>query len=601
MQVRVTRGRNALGSEAPNLCQECGAPPNPNSNYCQRCGKPVTGIIQAPPPRSTTNPSGVHSDFVRHYHVRGLLLVLSLLLIGFSPASTPATTASATADSTVNGMASVPSRFDSWSAWRGYVAKTPTPAAGCFVATYPSTVWQPTQCVPPPEEHSLPSTASQSSTILQPSTVGNGNDWMVQAPSDTLISSSFGNFSVYGLTGEKDVCVAPFLQQCGSANGGHGVDWYSIQDNTNSGFPVNYHGKTTTGWEQFLYANSGSSGVVYIEYWLFNYGTCPPASQDPPGGGVGWFSSGANCVFNTYGTPTPFEPATNLSKLNLQSYADFAGNDEAMLCVDGGSCYATSVTGTVLRLYEQWTDSEFNVFGYDNGAQAQFNSGTTITVGNILFDHNANSIRTTCVSPLAYTGETNNLNLVSCSTRLTGSLSSMTFTETNAPVFDFTVASSPLGSLYVTGSGFVIVDGVGVTTPDTFSWIQGSTHSIAAVSPVSCGTQCRYVFIGWSDQGAQSHDITIPASSNATGLFFPTYTAAYQKQYYPTIQTNGPGYVALSSEWCNAGSKITLIATANPHDAFKSWTGTGSGSYTGTNNLTTITINGPIIEFANFG
>jgi hypothetical protein len=183
---------------------------------------------------------------------------------------------------------------------------------------------------------------------------------------------------------------------------------------------------------------------------------------------------------------------------------------------------------------------------------------------------------------------------------MAGSLTLMTFTETNAPVFEITVASSPVGSLYVTGSGFVTVDGVGVTTPDTFSWIEGSTHSIAAVSPVSCGIQCRYVFTGWSDQGGQSHYITVPAFSNATGLFFPTYTAEYQEQYYLTIQGSGPGSVALSSGWCNAGATVTLFATANPQHMFKSWTGTGSGSYTGTKNLTTITMNGPITESANF-
>jgi hypothetical protein len=436
--------------------------------------------------------------------------------------------------------------------------------------------------------------------MVQPSTVGNTNDWIAQGPTDKLIGSSFGTFTVHGLKNERDACVEPFLQQCGAMNEGHGANWYSLQDNTNSGFPVNYYGKSTTGWEQFLYANSGSSGVVYIEYWLFNYGACPPSSQDPPGGGVGWFSFGTNCVFNTEGTPTPFESPMNLSKLSLQSYANFGGNDEVMLCVSGGNCYATSVAATVLHLYQHWTDSEFNVFGYDSGAQAQFNPGTTITVRTILFDHNANSIPTTCVDPPGYTGETNNLNLVSCTKSVTDSLTVMSFTETTLPVFDITVASTPLGLMYVTGSGFVAVDGVAVTTPDTFNWMEGSTHLIAAASPVSCGSECRYIFTGWSDQGAQSHCITVPASSNPTGLFFPTYTAAYQKQFYLTIQVSGQGSVSLSSGWYNAGSTVTITTFANPQHTFESWSGTGSGSYTGTKNITTITIDGPITEFANF-
>jgi len=535
-----------------------------------------------------------------------LPLIFSLLLISFGQFSTNGARPSATSNDAARGLATASSQFGNWGEWRGNISKAPTPAAGCFVATYPSTVWQRTQCVSPPIGHSLPSTA-ELSTELQPSTVGNTNDWVAQVPYGKLISSSFGTFSsVSGLTSEKDVCVAPFLQECGGVNGGQGANFYSLQDNTNFGFAVNYYGKSTTGWQQFLYANGGDSGVVYIEYWLFNYGACPPASQDPPVGGVGWFPFGesastpASCVFNTNGTPTPFEPPTSLSKLSLQSYADFGGNDEVMLCVSGGSCYATSVTDTVLHLNQQWTDSEFNVFGYDNGAQAQFNSGATITVGDALLDNDANPIHTSCVSPPGFTGETNNLDLVSCSTSVTDPLALMTFTESNAPVVDITIASAPLGSLYSTGSGFVIVDGDAVTTPETFVWIEGSTHSISAVSPVSCGVQCRYVFTGWSDEGGRSHSITVSVPLIPDGLFFPTYTANYQEQYYVTIQSSGLGSVSASSGWYNVGTTVNLTAMANSQHTFKSWTGTGSGSYTGTNNYATITINGPITESANF-
>lgn len=550
---------------------------------------------------------GPYSDLLRHRHTRDLLLlILNILLIIFVRVYAAGVTTS-TVNISASRITPKPSQFTDWVSWREDISQIPTPSEGCFVAIFPSAVWQPNQCVRPPKEHSIPSTASQFSATLQPSTVGNSNDWVAQAPPNSTIRSSFGTFSsVSGLTNESDLCVAPFLPQCGGVNGGHGANFFSIQDNTNFGFPVDYDGRSTTGWEQFLYANGGNSGVVYIEYWLLNYGNCPPASQGPPGGGVGWFSFGGNsltpasCVFNTDGTPTPFEPITDLSKLSLQSYANFGGNDEVMLCVSGGDCYATSVTDTVLHLYQRWTDSEFNVFGYGNGAQAQFNSGTTITVRNLLFDSDARPIRTTCVNLPGYTGETNNLDLVSCSTPTTTSLASITFTETNDPILAITVASSPVGSLYVTGSGFVTVDGVPVTTPDTFSWIEGSTHSIAAVSPVSCGAQCRYVFTGWSDRGDQSHNITVSGSPYPTDIFLPTYTATYQKQYYLTMQVSGPGSITLDSGWYNDGTTLTLIALANPQHAFKSWMGTGSGSYTGTENDTTIIVNGPVTESAYF-
>jgi len=74
----------------------------------------------------------------------------------------------------------------------------------------------------------------------------------------------------------------------------------------------------------------------------------------------------------------------------------------------------------------------------------------------------------------------------------------------------------------------------------------------------------------------------------------------YQKQYYVTLQTNGPGSITFNSGWYDAGTTIILGATANPQHTFKSWVGTGSGSYSGTHNSTAVTINGPITELANF-
>ena len=74
-----------------------------------------------------------------------------------------------------------------------------------------------------------------------------------------------------------------------------------------------------------------------------------------------------------------------------------------------------------------------------------------------------------------------------------------------------------------TGGGYVTVDGVPVKTPQVFVWAIGSTHTIAAVSPVGCGTGCQYLFMVWSDGGAQSHTITVPGSPM-------TYKATFQKQ-----------------------------------------------------------------------
>jgi uncharacterized repeat protein (TIGR02543 family) len=60
------------------------------------------------------------------------------------------------------------------------------------------------------------------------------------------------------------------------------------------------------------------------------------------------------------------------------------------------------------------------------------------------------------------------------------------------------------------------------------------------------------------------------------------------------------GSATPSSGWHNAGQTVTIKATAKSGHTFKSWTGSGTGSYTGTKNPATITMNAAITETATF-
>jgi hypothetical protein len=149
---------------------------------------------------------------------------------------------------------------------------------------------------------------------------------------------------------------------------------------------------------------------------------------------------------------------------------------------------------------------------------------------------------------------------------------------------------------YPTGSGYATVDGVTITTQQTFTWAAGSTHAISANSPMSCGTGCQYVFVSWSDKGAQTHKITAPS-------YPTTYTATYKQQYYVTIAAIIDGQPCSSCShggWYDAGTKLPLTANPAPGYRFTKWVGTGSGSYTGTAQAITITILAPITETAYF-
>ena len=64
------------------------------------------------------------------------------------------------------------------------------------------------------------------------------------------------------------------------------------------------------------------------------------------------------------------------------------------------------------------------------------------------------------------------------------------------------------------------------------------------------------------------------------------------------------GTVTPSSGWKNAGTTVSINATPTNNTqvsyAFTGWTGTGTGSYSGTNSSASITMSGPITEMAAF-
>lgn len=70
----------------------------------------------------------------------------------------------------------------------------------------------------------------------------------------------------------------------------------------------------------------------------------------------------------------------------------------------------------------------------------------------------------------------------------------------------------------------VVVDGQTYTSPKSFLWQAGSTHTISAAAAVQSGVGVRQALAGWSDGGAQTHTITVPAAP-------ATYTATYKTQY----------------------------------------------------------------------
>ena len=128
--------------------------------------------------------------------------------------------------------------------------------------------------------------------------------------------------------------------------------------------------------------------------------------------------------------------------------------------------------------------------------------------------------------------------------------------------------------------------------PVSESWAFGSMHTIATQSPQgSNGT--RYLFSSWSDGGAESHSVTIPATST-------TYTAAFSVRYQLTtaVSPAGGGTVApVSGHYFAAGAVANLEAKPASGYVFDSWTGNVANPNAAD---TTITMTGPQSVTANF-
>ena len=301
--------------------------------------------------------------------------------------------------------------------WHTYMSNNAAPEAGCFQAEYPSYVWEKMACKEAaPRFHPvlrLPKNPEAQVT-------GNGNDYVAQ--SSGLTTKAVGTFpSVTGVTSEKGVGVAAF--------GGGGIlgnNEYSLQINTN------FTGTTSvcaghsgcTVWQQFIYAPDYAvqgEGAVFMQYWLIGWGS----SACPSGG---WMSDGGgDCFRNSSITTAPDMPATSLGKFTLTATATAGGNDTVVFN-NGSHAYSVSAKDSVTDISAVWRQTEFNIVGNAGGSEAVFNKGAKVTVKIALTD--GSTAAPSCVANSGSTGETNNLNLGSCSTA-GGSSPSVQFTESD--------------------------------------------------------------------------------------------------------------------------------------------------------------------------
>lgn len=319
-----------------------------------------------------------------------------------------------------SGLAAAPDAEDLANAqWRKAMINTETPGEGCFQATFPDTLWHAAPC------HAVTAhthTEPRFKSLVQPQPTGNGVDYVLKSVG--LISSTTGSFpAVSGVTSESSVGI-PALGDGGIL----GPNEYTLQLNTN------YDGSTAacaggnsgcTVWQQFIYATdyeTQGSAAVFMQYWLIYYGaTCPS----------GYNSGGFdNCFKNSAYVAAPDVPATGLANLQLSGSAVQARSDTVKF-VNGTTAYSVSAADSVLQIGSVWRQSEFNVFGDTEYAQAIFNTTSSLTVHVAAQDGSTSA--PSCVPDEGSTGETNNLTLGSSCVAAGGTSPSIQFSESFVP------------------------------------------------------------------------------------------------------------------------------------------------------------------------
>jgi hypothetical protein len=198
-----------------------------------------------------------------------------------------------------------------------------------------------------------------------------------------------------------------------------------------------------------------------------------------------------------------------------------------------------------------------------------------------------------------------------------GSQTTFTFTTTilsSTTGKEFKLTSSYSSPQTITGTT-TLVDGYSTYyyltvnsaygSPLYADWYLAGSTAYCGVTPttVSTGTGVQEVFTSWSGSGSGSYTgtNTMPAITMNAPI---TETAVWQLQYYLTV--NGVYSTSYGSGWYDYGATAYFnvsspITSGGGQTSFTSWSGSGSGSYSGTTNNTSCTMNSAITETANWG
>ena len=144
------------------------------------------------------------------------------------------------------------------------------------------------------------------------------------------------------------------------------------------------------------------------------------------------------------------------------------------------------------------------------------------------------------------------------------------------------------------GYGFVVADGDTYSSPAVIGWAPASDHTITAVTPQEFGST-RYVWDHWDDGGDVSHMVTVISDTE--------FVASFNRQFKLDVISDYDS--PWGDDWYDEGAEAEFgvdnyDSVGGIRYIFTGWTGTGTGSYTGTDTCDTVIMNNPITEEAHW-
>ena len=208
-------------------------------------------------------------------------------------------------------------------------------------------------------------------------------------------------------------------------------------------------------------------------------------------------------------------------------------------------------------------------------------SGTFYDSGTVV------NIQATANTGYSFTGWTGSVASASSASTTVTMSAPQTVTANFSSFTGVTIQTNPAGLQ------FSVDGGAAQTAPQTLNLSQG-THTIAVTQTQPGPAWTQYVYTGWNDGGAASHQITVGASA-------ATYTASFKTQYQLTISASpvagGTVTPAASGTFYDSGTVVYIQATANPGYLFVNWSGSVASA---SNAATTVTMSAPQTVMANF-